>query len=336
MKKLIFLLIASIILVSCENNKVKDPGKKGSSGKTLEMLVVCDRDLYKGETKDKLNEIFRRPQKGFMTNEPIFDIVNIPPSSYESTEMFKVHRNVLIIDIRPDNPNKVYKNIDQYAAPQVVFELAVTDMKMLDSFLVKYSPQIIDEMYAAEHRRIIKAFWNDRGVELMQRIQKQFGFELTISQEFEIAKMTDNFAWIRKEAKDFGIGLFVQTMPFKSKNQFEKQSIIDAMDTALKSNVPGPSPNSYMATERRWEIESRQTKIADHYATEIRGMWYVVNDFMGGPFVSYGFVSPDNKQFIILTAYTYSPRNTSSTPYAKRDHLMQVESICHSVKFPAE
>jgi hypothetical protein len=63
------------------------------------------------------------------------------------------------------------------------------------------------------------------------------------------------------------------------------------------------------------------------YAVEIRGIWKVHNDFMGGPFVSYTFVNPNNNKIITLYGYVYKP-NTE-----KRDLLRQVETILYSVSF---
>jgi len=57
---------------------------------------------------------------------------------------------------------------------------------------------------------------------------------------------------------------------------------------------------------------------------QTRGMWEVENDFMGGPFVSHSFYSPDGKDIYVAEAWVYAPR------YDKRQYLRQVESILHS------
>lgn len=330
---IVMVVLGVILFGSCENKTAEPMQKKGSCGKTLEMLLVADRDVYCGNTKQLIDTLFTHPQEAFLTPEPIFDLVNIPTSSFHNTDMFQAHRNVVMCDIKPDNPNKVYKYADRWSSPQIVFEFAVTDRKTLDSFLVKYAPMVIDEMYNAEYRRIIKAFAGIKGVELMHKVKDVFGFELTFSDEFEIAKMSDDFAWIRKETKDFGIGVLIQTLPYTDKKQFDLETVLNNLDITMKNNVPGPADSSYMGTERRWEFVHRPITLAGQYATETRGMWRTFGDFMGGPFVCYTLVNPNNKQLVMLTAYTYSPRNTKSAPYAKRDHLMQVDGICRSITF---
>ena len=51
---------------------------------------------------------------------------------------------------------------------------------------------------------------------------------------------------------------------------------------------------------------------------------------MGGPFVTYTMLDPTEKKVVMLTGYVFCPRNKPTT---KRDLLMQVESICRTVKF---
>lgn len=345
MKKLLILLFSIAILAGC-GNKNGQPGqenedqkaentirKKSSSGKTLELLLVADRNVYAGDTKDRIKELFAHPQETFMTVEPIFDIVNIPYSSFQNTEMFRVHRNVIICNIGSENQNKVYRSEDQYAAPQIVYEFSVKNLKALDSLMTKYASKVIEDMYTQEHRRIIKAFNGMRNTKLMQELKKNFDFTLTLSDEFEIAKMNDEFAWIRKEAKDFSIGVLVQVMPYTDKKQFDEAVVLNSLDSTMKKYVPGPAEGSYMGTERRWEFTHKQTKVSGQFAMETRGMFRTFGDYLGGPFVNYTVITPDNKTLVQLTAYTFSPRNTNQMPYAKRDHLMQVESICHSIKF---
>jgi hypothetical protein len=57
---------------------------------------------------------------------------------------------------------------------------------------------------------------------------------------------------------------------------------------------------------------------------QVRGLWEVENDYMGGPFVSHSFYSPDGSEIICAEAFVYAPK------YDKRQYLRQVESILFS------
>jgi hypothetical protein len=61
------------------------------------------------------------------------------------------------------------------------------------------------------------------------------------------------------------------------------------------------------------------------YAIETRGLWRLVGDFMGGPFVNYVFLDEETNQMVMIDAFLYSPRRS------KRDLLMQLEAIAYSI-----
>lgn len=338
MKKITLLIMAALVFCSCAV-KTDEVQKKGSSGKTLEILVVADKSTYNGSIESLMDSIFESPQVGLPQPEQKFNVINIPVSSYQNSDMFRNHRNTLILDISNENENKVYKHIDENAAPQVVFDFAAKSKADLCEMLRKYEQTILDEFYQAEHRRVIKAFKGMHNYKLTAQIKKKFGFSLMFSNEFGLAKEDDNFAWIRKEAKDFGIGVLVDVYPYESDKAFVDQNILDRIDTVMKHHVPASAENSYMGLERRKDSQGNYLQPIVHktvkfpnseYCVETRGCWRSFGDFMGGPMVNYTSLSPDNKNIISLTGYVYCPRNK---PWTKRDLLMQVESICWSINW---
>ena len=328
-----------MMLAACANPSSDDPQKRGSSGKTLELLVVADPDVYCGDTKELVDSLFGRPQECLPSPESMFSVVNIPVSSYKNTEMFRTHRNVLLLDVNEENPDKVYMHIDDYAAPQVVFDFAMKNRDALQENLRKYEQVMLRELYKAEHRRMFKIFKGMQDYEINQQIKDKFGFSLMFPNEYHIAKMAEDFAWVRKEAKDFGIGVLIDVFPYESRDAFDEQHILDRLDTVMRRQVPASAPDSYMGIERRrdeqgnylLEIKSRVVDFdSSSYCVETRGCWRTFGDFMGGPFVTYTLLDPTEKKVVMLTGYVFCPRNKPST---KRDLLMQVESICRTVKF---
>ena len=329
-KTLIIMLSAALALSACNSPETKALVKKSSSGKTQEMILAANRGLYTGATKELIDSIFCQPQQGLPQPEPRFDVVNIPVSSLENTQMFQMHRNIVLCDIREDNPDKLYIHHDKWAEPQVVIDIAASSEASLQNLLRKHSARIIDELYNAEYRRMAAAFYRDRNVDLMKRVQAKFGFSLTLPQEFTMAREDDGFAWLMKRTKDFDLNVLVHVEPYRDQHQFDADKIFNRLDTTMRRNVAGPAEGSYMGTERRVEISSRVIDFEGaKYAVECRGQWRLFGDFMGGPFVSYTVLSPDGTQVVELTGFVYCPR------FDKRDYLMQVDGICRSLKWPA-
>ena len=329
MKRILTITVSALLLlVACNSPETKALTKKSSSGKTQEMILAADRGLYTGATKELIDSIFRSPQDGLPQPEPRFDVVSIPVSSLENTQMFQMHRNIVLCDVKEGNPDKLYIHHDKWSEPQVVVDLAASSEAALCDLLRRHADRIIDELYAAEYRRMANAFYRDRNVDLMKRFATKFGFSLNLPQEFAMAKEDDGFAWLMKRTKDFDLNVLVHVEPYRDQAQFSSGKIYNRLDTTMRRNVPGPSEGSYMGTERRFDLTSRLVDFEGvKYAVETRGLWRTFGDFMGGPFVAYTLLSPDGTQLVELTAFVYCPR------FDKRDYLMQVDGICRSIKW---
>ncbi len=325
--KFIIVFLGISLFASCTLGGGNPSQKRSSSGKTLEVLFVANKNVYSGETRQLVDSLFKQPQATLNQPEPIFDVVNVPVSSFENTDMYHYHRNIILVDLNAENKNKVYLDHNKWAYPQVVFQFSINNLKELKPLLEKHFNQICEEIYKNEHIRVNKAFDGIENLDITKQLKDNFGFWVTVSNEFILSTLTPDFAWIRKEAKDFSIGVLVYTQPYSDTNVFQERHILDNLDSVMKQYIPGPADGSYMAIERKVEPVSKRILFDDRYCIETRGLWRLVNDFMGGPFVNYTFTSPDNKQLIMLTGYVYSPRKP------KRDFLMQAESICYSIQF---
>lgn len=325
------MVAAVLLLTSCHSRQNDAIMKKSSSGKTCEVLLAADKNAYSGDNKVLIDSILREAQPGLPQPEPRFDVVNIPVSSLHNTQMFRMHRNIILCDIDSTNPDKVYISHDRWASPQTLVDIAASSDSALQDLLRRYEKVIKKEIYKDEHQRIINAFHGTRNVELMQRVKEKFGFSMTFSEEFRMAKTATedpDFAWIHKETKDFSLGVLIHTMPYRDESQFAEEKILNRLDTVMRRNVPGPAEESYMGTERRMAIEqNRYDYEGSKYCIETRGLWRVFGDFMGGPFVTYTVLSPDGQQIVEVTGYVYCPR------FDKRDYLMQVDGICNSIRW---
>jgi hypothetical protein len=62
------------------------------------------------------------------------------------------------------------------------------------------------------------------------------------------------------------------------------------------------------------------------FAAEVRGLWRMENDFMGGPYYSLTFYDEPNARLITVEGYAYAPY------FDKRPYMREIEGIVKSVK----
>ena len=107
-------------------------------------------------------------------------------------------------------------------------------------------------------------------------------------------------------------------------NDLTLNKIIARRNAILKDNVPGMFENTWMTTGTYMPPTLEFIRFRGRDFAQVRGLWEVENDYMGGPFVSHSFYSPDGSEIICAEAFVYAPK------YDKRQYLRQVESILFS------
>ena len=88
--------------------------------------------------------------------------------------------------------------------------------------------------------------------------------------------------------------------------------------------------NTYMIISPVITPSVQYKKYGVHEFAEIRGLWEVHNDYMGGSFVSHVFYNPNGTEMVMLQAFVYAPK------YDKKNYLKQIESVPYSFEWKKE
>ena len=333
MKQTTFLILTvfvltMIILSSCDDN-IKRSGLPRSIGNTSEVLVVLQNEhQWDNMIGQSIKEYLAQDQYGLSQAEPIFDLAHITVNNF--SDMFKKHRNILIIEIdKKVTTTKVETFKNKWSDPQRIIRIISPSTTVFVDEFPKYSQGIINDYSEAERARILSVFRPSSKNKVLKAVRNKFNLDITIPQGFYVAKTKPGFMWIRKEVTDFSQAIIIISEPYIDEEQFSTKSIIARTNRDLKLYIPGDSEGTYMAiTEDYVPTISKQIQnFASEYTIELRGVWNVEHDFMGGPFVSYTFADSKNNQIITIYGYVYHPNKK------KRNLLRQIEAIIYSVKF---
>jgi hypothetical protein len=256
--------------------------------------------------------------------EPLFSLANVPMSSFEKTDMFKRMRNIILINFAPDRSTEFLIQQDVWANNQIIFHFNVPNREAFFTLFQEKRDLMIRSFYTRERARIISAFKTTENIVISERLINTFGFRLIAPEGFRILTSTPEFVSINKETKDYGQNLFVYTYPYTA-NSFKQSDIIRVRNEIAERHIFGPLEGSFMTTETLIPPISTEVNLNGRYAVETRGLWKLVGDFMGGPFVNYVFLDEERNQMVMIDAFLYSPRR------GKRDLLMQLESIAYSI-----
>ena len=329
MKKTHLLLLAIACLMTACSDKPTTAKKDRSAGGTAEILVVTQNDeQWNGMIGDSIQHYFLDYQYGLPQPESMNDVAHVNVAGF--SDMFKKHKCILEVEIDPKlEKAKAETAEDLWAAPQRYVKITAPDatswVELFDSQKKAYKLWF-DQV---ERERIMNVFRPSVDNSIVDAIASKFGFTLTVPQGFYIAKSEPDFMWIRKELERSSACIVIYQVPYQDTAQFNVNSLVAMRNMMLQKYIPGPLEGSYMSTETEF-VPPLVTYVPDFpagYALEMRGMWKVENDFMGGPFVSYTFADSRTGQLVTVEGYYYEPNQK------KRNQLLQLEAILYSLKF---
>jgi hypothetical protein len=328
---LIVVIALAVLVAACGNN----PGtakKDRSVGGTSEIMIVTQNDeQWNGSIGDSLRHFFLDYQYGLPQPEARNELAHINLAGF--SDMFKKHKNIIEVEINPSLEKAVAETaVDLWAAPQRYIKISAPNITTWVELFDKQKEVYQQWFDQVERERIMNVFRPTKDDAIADAIAKKFGFTLTVPQGFYIAKDEPDFMWIRKEQERSSACLVIYQTPYKDTVQFSTPSLVAMRDMMMQQYIPGPLDGSYMATETEF-VPPMVTTIRDFpagYTVEMRGMWRVVNDFMGGPFVSYTFADNRTGNLVTVEGYYYEPNQK------KRNQLLQLQSILYSLDFQSE
>lgn len=332
MKKITLWLtvIAAIIAaVSCKNQDRK-PLLPSISGKAGEVLIVINKEYWEGSIGTDLRGLLASDYPYLPQKEPLYTLINITPGAF--TDIFQIHRNILIVNIdsRTTQPAVLFRN-DVWASPQCVIGLNAPDMESACRLIQDNGEKILATLEQAERDRVINNSVRYEEVTLRPAMAALTGGILHFPGGYSLKKQTDDFLWISYDTQYTNQNFIIFKYPATgTEADFSLDTLMTRSNEAMKANVPGMFENTYMIISNAVTPDVQYLKYRGREFAQMRGLWEVHKDYMGGPFVSHAFYSQDGKEIIVIEAFVYAPK------YDKRHYLRQVESILYSFEWASD
>lgn len=326
MKSAFLALLAAILCVSCgERKKALLPNVSGKAG---EVLVVIGQEDWEGALGTAIRDTLTSDCPFLPQREPLYAVVNIVPQAF--TNIFQIHRNILICNVNPrvSEPGVRFLN-DVWARPQCVIKIDAIDGASAVQLFKDNESKIVGMIEQAERNRVIvnSIQYEEKGIRPV--LSERFGGFMHFPVGYSVRKAASDFVWVAYETQYTNQGVFIYRYP-ASGDPFTEEALVEKRNEFLKEYVPGMFDNTYMITSPIADPEVRYMKYQGRDFAEMRGYWEVYGDYMGGPFVSHSFYSPDGRWIITLDAFVYAPK------YDKRHYLRQVESLLYSFEWDGE
>ncbi len=330
-------------------------------GKTNEIIIVCDQSHWEGPLGDSIRYHFESPYLILPQPEPVFDLRHFTPTELRNQPLRKKLRTYLLVanlddensettklmrkDISDEKVRKARENSsfntmigkNKWANGQVlVYLFGIGEEDLYKNIKSKF-PAISERVRNFDEKQIeaaVYVFGENRDLSL--KAEEEMSLDIKIPNEYVLAvedlsnvvnKDTTSFIWMRKESEDVSSNIMLYSYPYKSEKQFSDEGIKEVRDLIGKKYISTTVEGSYMKiNDVDLPMYAGETDVNGVYAWEVRGIWEMENDFMGGSFISFLLHHKDKGRLIMVDGFVYAPGKK------KRDYMMQLEHVFRGIK----
>lgn len=319
------MMVGTLLLSSCRKEFVLPR----ASGRPYEVMVVMsDRD-WQAPHGRALFGVLDTDIPGLPQPERSFHISQVDPKRFDS--ILNIFRNIILVDINRQIYSKTTMKFtrDKYSIDQIVLTIQSPTPEAFATFCQEHGQEIIDFFTKMEMNRLVKELKDKYSKVTAQLAHEIFDCEFHAPDEIKSYKRGDNFFWTSSNGASAMVNICMYSYPYEGPETFNKQYVLAKRDSIMAENIPGTLPSMHMATDTLC-TSVKPIVVHNQYALEARGLWYMENDGMGGPFVSHSRVDTTRNIVIVVEGFVFAPEKM------KRGLMRRLEGSLYTLNLPDE
>jgi len=359
MIRLLFWLSMVLILGSCGNgNPLNTDYKPKAISKSNDLVVVADKQIWEGEVGDTFRYYFESAYPITPSPEPIFKLRFFTPQELDAEPLRKQLRTYCVLAnladttswttrlIRKDYGEAKFGELLRDDAPQtgvgmnkwamdqlIIYIYSKSEEELIEAVREHFHP-IASKIHEHDATQIkANTYISGRHLGLTEKLSKEFGIKMDIPGDYREAlskkgkEDQHQLLWLRKDTPKATLNLVFQKMKYKDIEQISVGNAI-ALTNEFGANVQTDNPESKLRVNQTdLPILENVKEINGNYTLEIRGIWEMTQDFMGGPFVSYLIPQEGEGNYIFIHCFVYAPG------IEKKQFLQELEVVVNSFDF---
>ncbi|MCR5333298.1 MAG: DUF4837 family protein [Bacteroidaceae bacterium] len=327
MRKTVYLLlfVGAMLLSGCTKENLFPV----ASGRPYEVLVVMDSIDWNAPHGRALFNVLDTDVPMLPQSERSFRISQTERKDFD--RVLNIFRNIIIVNIddRQFSKTKMKFTRDKYAMEQIVLTINSPSKEAFQEFCTEHRKEIVDFLVKMEMNRLVvelKKKYSKKTFDLAKQI---FDCEMYAPDELTNYKKGKDFLWTTNNTATGLESIVMYSFPYEGPETFNKQYLCAKRDSIMKENLPGEKPGMYMQTDTLCTVV-KPIVVHNQYAMEMRGLWIMRNDCMGGPFVSHARVDTENNRVVVVEGFVYAPEKM------KRGLIRRLEGSLYTMKLPEE
>lgn len=312
MSKLSTTILLVLALASC-NRHPESVGRPGE-------VEVTGNDAKAVETVDRMLTLTF--VDGLLQHEHTFDVTMVTGGTGK-----KARHGRCVVMVEADSAKYsntiIHYETDKWAKPQLVATITTPSASRLGTDMKALGGRLKQRLEAFELGQAIKTLRKAHQTEVEQRVKQMTGHTILIPKDMGATKEGRNFIWISNNTATGMRNICVYTFPG---TDLSTDNLMDKRDSVMQTNIPGETPGMYMQTVRSYSPYTRTVRAGGLLRREIRGLWYMKDDAMGGPFISHAIADTAKKRTLVAEGFVFAPETK------KRNIIKQLEAVLYTLK----
>ena len=313
--------------------------KPDSHGETGSLLIVLEKEFWDGALDKAIQDKFEESIMTLPRPEKMFSVQISNRKSF--TQGLKTKHSIIIFDVEDNATNRNARLEgpikDLWAKNQLVYKIRASSQSSALKIFNQYGDRLVKEYNEYSRDRLMTEYKAKKSSAVSNSLLLGQNMDLNVPSGVSVEENLIGFAWLKRfrtkweEGSEHEIqqGILIYSYPYENDSTFTYEFQINKRDSILKKSVPGPKEGTYMATEKTPGVEpvSAEKMYNGTYVFEMRGLWKVEGDLMGGPFISISVYDEPRKRIVTLDSYVYAPH------FDKRELIREMEAMIYSFKF---
>lgn len=322
-------------------------------GQLNEIVIVMDEELWESPVGDTIRYYYSSAYPLLPQPEPVFDLRHFTPLELKKDPLRKELRTYMLVGNLSDEDSPtaqmIRKDIGEEMSESARGDITKNNAAGRDKwakgqlllYQFAYSNQdlikVLKENYPAIKKKVNKfdekklesyAYLNGVNNQLVNEVKESMGVSIRMPSDYFMAINDGEVIWMRKETDKISSNIMLRKVKYEDQEQLSKENLIAMRDSLGKQYVSSTIEDTYMqVNDEDLPVIFNTTKVNGNYAVEGRGVWEIVNDFMGGSFISYLILNPNKGELLFVDGFLHAPGED------KRDFMEQLDYVIHTIKF---
>ncbi|NRB50993.1 MAG: DUF4837 family protein [Saprospiraceae bacterium] len=352
--KIISFLSLSLLLTACSEDMQRSLAPVPNAfGKLNEIIIIADDRIWEGPVGDTLRYYYGAAYPILPQPEPIFDLRQFTPGELDKDPIRKEFRNYMLLsnlneddspttqlmkaDLKQERLDKAKNDPnytstvarDKWAKNQLlVYQFAYSDDDLIEN-IKKNFPAVAKRVQEADRAKIeATIYFGGENPAIQAEVADKMGTKIRVPSDYNLAISNEDLIWMRREIDNINSNLLIRKIGYTDQSQLSKQGIKAIRDSLGRAYVSSTLPDTYMRiNDIDLPMFTSIKTLNNKYTLEARGIWEMVNDFMGGAFISYLIHNPEKEELLFVDGFVYAPGKE------KRNFMQQLEFIMSTVEF---